>query len=513
MRKILKVLFVYCISFIFFSGLNVLACNYKSADNRVRISLKTISTPFEHVMVSITIDGETKTLDPSNGSIVVESSLISQIKLGQCPTIYYSCSGSTCSIYTQSIYGAAPVNPLGEQDFEEDLFCTYVSDDAKFLISREDGYTRVYGLDNFPNMDVSNFEDFNNFSMFMTENKCDSELYYDNFSFIYLDDAVGRVKATLTNNDIFLDCSYRSVDLKHYNSQTTQPAFTIKYNLLTNKIQGDINGFGFFENKNITKNVQRVLNNTCDSVLYYSCNDDNCTIYSTSAVSNNKSVAVLNELLKGCDYALSDDNTAGFQIYYYDKYAYALPTMNWSNGTTITSVDIGDSLSSCPNNMYYKCNELRHGQECMITIDNSDYQSDDIMKETKKANLIGQREAPSVGIGVTTPPADAQTTPGNVSVCYYTMQGNFDEKSGFRIRYVQEMDEIEVWPTGLKARDALFTGGGYKIINQLPPEEIKSGNCLEEFYYKVDESVGNKYKFTLSDSSDGKGWNLATLDK
>jgi hypothetical protein len=539
MKNKARILFIFCIYIIFFTNINVFACNYSSVDKSIKISLSVNgSAVLKHTMVSITRNGVS--IDNEHNEIV-GSDLVSQIESNTCPNIYYSCVESECRISLQSgdLYSEA-INENSSGN-ENQLYCTYVEvaeessesesteDKVKFVVGKEGDDIRIYGINNFPDIsDISNssFDNFKSNSSIYNGNTCDNELYFisgGTAAVIYKDkeDDENRRLATSVENDIYLFCSYLSINSEAEKSNgsiskdSEQSAFSIKYNLLTNKIQGNILGTGIFKNKTNTKIMSSLVNGECSNVLYYECSDSRCLIYQ-SAISDTN-VAILNELLTRCDYAASDDKTAGFRLYYYGKYSYAIPTngeLSEKDATMDSSGVDTSSLTACPENVYYRCETEADGHLiCSVTSSSENYNSENKDLATKKADLIGQGGAvnPSTGTDDYSPP-DATTTDAEITICNYEMLGKYDEKSGYRIRYVKEIDELEVWPTGTKAKEALFNGGGY-IINysQISSSKIKEGNCMEEFYYKIDESTGNKYKFTLSENESGSGWNKASL--
>ena len=539
MKNKARILFIFCIYIIFFTNINVFACNYSSVDKSIKISLSVNgSAVLKHTMVSITRNGVS--IDNEH-NVIVGSDLVSQIESNTCPNIYYSCVESECRISLQSgdLYSEA-INENSSGN-ENQLYCTYVEvaeessesesteDKVKFVVGKEGDDIRIYGINNFPDIsDISNssFDNFKSNSSIYNGNTCDNELYFisgGTAAVIYKDkeDDENRRLATSVENDIYLFCSYLSINSEAEKSNgsiskdSEQSAFSIKYNLLTNKIQGNILGTGIFKNKTNTKIMSSLVNGECSNVLYYECSDSRCLIYQ-SAISDTN-VAILNELLTRCDYAASDDKTAGFRLYYYGKYSYAIPTngeLSEKDATMDSSGVDTSSLTACPENVYYRCETEVDGHLiCSVTSSSENYNSENKDLATKKADLIGQGGAvnPSTGTDDYSPP-DATTTDAEITICNYEMLGKYDEKSGYRIRYVKEIDELEVWPTGTKAKEALFNGGGY-IINysQISSSKIKEGNCMEEFYYKIDESTGNKYKFTLSENESGSGWNKASL--
>ena len=539
MKNKARILFIFCIYIIFFTNINVFACNYSSVDKSIKISLSVNgSAVLKHTMVSITRNGVS--IDNEH-NVIVGSDLVSQIESNTCPNIYYSCVESECRISLQSgdLYSEA-INENSSGN-ENQLYCTYVEvaeessesesteDKVKFVVGKEGDDIRIYGINNFPDIsDISNssFDNFKSNSSIYNGNTCDNELYFisgGTAAVIYKDkeDDENRRLATSVENDIYLFCSYLSINSEAEKSNgsiskdSEQSAFSIKYNLLTNKIQGNILGTGIFKNKTNTKIMSSLVNGECSNVLYYECSDSRCLIYQ-SAISDTN-VAILNELLTRCDYAASDDKTAGFRLYYYGKYSYAIPTngeLSEKDATMDSSGVDTSSLTACPENVYYRCETEADGHLiCSVTSSSENYNSENKDLATKKADLIGQGGAvnPSTGTDDYSPP-DATTTDAEITICNYEMLGKYDEKSGYRIRYVKEIDELEVWPTGTKAKEALFNGGGY-IINysQISSSKIKEGNCIEEFYYKIDESIGNKYKFTLSENESGSGWNKASL--
>lgn len=539
MKNKARILFIFCIYIIFFTNINVFACNYSSVDKSIKISLSVNgSAVLKHTMVSITRNGVS--IDNEH-NVIVGSDLVSQIESNTCPNIYYSCVESECRISLQSgdLYSEA-INENSSGN-ENQLYCTYVEvaeessesesteDKVKFVVGKEGDDIRIYGLNNFPDIsDISNssFDNFKSNSSIYNENTCDKELYFisgGTAAVIYKDkeDDENRRLATSVENDIYLFCSYLSINSEAEKSNgsiskdSEQSAFSIKYNLLTNKIQGNILGTGIFKNKTNTKLNSSLVGGECSDVLYYGCTDTSCYIYHQNYTDNN--VAILNELLTRCDYAASDDKTAGFRLYYYGKYSYAIPTngeLSEKDATMDSSGVDTSSLTACPENVYYRCETEADGHLiCSVTSSSENYNSENKDLATKKADLIGQGGAvnPSTGTDDYSPP-DATTTDAEITICNYEMLGKYDEKSGYRIRYVKEIDELEVWPTGTKAKEALFYGGGY-IINysQISSSKIKEGNCMEEFYYKIDESTGNKYKFTLSENESGSGWNKASL--